>query len=133
MARLADPERHCLLFGGCWPAGGDDVWGRQRRTRKSGIRSQKGSKYGFLEHILDFSGATRFFGGKCGTSFSRGEQARHFELLFVAFYRRIVSTHEQKGAKCSRWNPFHKTWPVYFWGGRHDQHTTSHISTNIWN
>ena len=105
MARLADPERHCLLLGGCWPASGDDVWGRQRRTRNLGIRSQKGSKYGFLEHILDFSGATRFFGGKCGTSFSRGERARHFELLFVAFYRRIVSTHEAKGCKMLQVEP----------------------------
>ena len=37
----------------------------------------------------------------------------------------------QKGATCSRWNLFRKISPL-LWGARHDSHTTSHISTNMW-
>ena len=61
-------------------------------------------KFWYFQYILDFSEATRFFYGKCGIPFSRGERARHFELLFVAFYSRIVSTYEVEAPKCSRWN-----------------------------
>ena len=53
VTRLAGPERRRLLFCGWWPAGGYDVLGGQRCTRKQGIRSQRGPKHGFFEHVLD--------------------------------------------------------------------------------
>ena len=56
--------------------------------------SKNVQKLVFSAHFGFFSGATRFFCGKCGIPFLRGEQARHFELLFVAFYSRVVSIYE---------------------------------------
>ena len=53
----------------------------------------------WCEHILNFFGATRIFCGKCCTPFERGERARHFELLFVAFYRREVCPCEEERSK----------------------------------
>ena len=56
------------------------------------------------------------FRGKCGIPVSRGERARHFELLFVALYSRIVSTYEAEGCKIIQVELFHKITLLIFGG-----------------
>ena len=74
------------------------------------------------------------FCGKCGIPFSRGEWTRDFELLFVAFYSRIVSTYLWgRRVQNAPGGTFFMEYSLLFLGGRHDYNTTRHISTNIWN
>ena len=67
--------------------------------------SEKRQNWVFFQHSVDFFGATRFFCGKCDMPFSRGQRARHFELLFVACYSRRVSTYGAEGCDMLQMEP----------------------------
>ena len=66
--------------------------------------SQIVQKMVFLAHFGFFLSKTIFY-GKCGMPFSRGDRDRHFEHLFVAFHRRIVSTYDVEGCKMLQMEP----------------------------
>ena len=54
---------------------------------------QKRTTLGIFSTFWIFPEQQGFFCGKCDMMFSREQRARHFKLLFVAFYSQIVSTY----------------------------------------
>ena len=87
----------------------------------------KSCKIWYFQYILDFSEATRFFNGNCGIPFSRGERARHFELLFVAFYSQLVSTYEVECSKMLQVEPSLKIYPLIFGRSARLQHDQPYL------
>ena len=76
------------------------------KKTKNGLNWSKIVQNLVFSAYVEFFRSNKIFYGKCGIPFSRGERARHFELLFVAFYSRIVSTYEAEGCKMLQVEPF---------------------------
>ena len=66
---------------------------------------RKRAELGIFSTFWIFPEQQDFFVRKCVRPLSRGERARNFELLFVAFYCRIVSTFEAEGYKMLQLEP----------------------------
>ena len=74
--------------------------------------ARKRANLGFFNYFE----ARKIFQKKFNTSLESERRARHFELLFVAFLRRGVSTYEAEGCKMLQVELFHKIYPLIFAG-----------------
>ena len=73
---------------------------------------------GYFWHILDVSGATRIVCVTCDMPCSRGQRARHVELLVAVFCMSsdiLYILMGQKGATCSRENQLYNI-TSHLWG-----------------